>query len=219
MLPRKPRYRAVLTDVRVIFEDEWLLVVDKPAGLPTQAARPSEKGSDNLYDRLSALHPYIGLHHRLDTPVSGLVLFTRDPRANAPIARAFREHLVTRHYLAVAAGEITAPTVWDRPIDRKPAQTLVTPRGIRGGLSALALEPKTGRTHQLRIHAALAGAPLVGDRQYGDESARNWPRLALHATTLALLHPLTRVRLELHSPLPEALRPIWERTIETEQEK
>ena len=83
--------------VRELHNDGVILVVEKPSGLPTQAPRG---GGDNLYDRLRRRYPRLALHHRLDTPASGLVLFTLDPRANAAIARGFREHLIQRRYWA-----------------------------------------------------------------------------------------------------------------------
>ena len=197
----------------VVYEDAQLLVLDKPAGLPTQATRRSERGADNLYDRARARYPYVGLHHRLDVAVSGLVLLTLDPGVNEPIARAFREHRISRRYLAVVIGTVEEDTVWERPIQGKSASTEVRLEGYSqdGALTALRLSPLTGRTHQLRIHAALAGHPLAGDRQYADPSAWIWPRLALHATELSLEHPVSRAPLLLHSPLPPDLEELWER--------
>jgi 23S rRNA-/tRNA-specific pseudouridylate synthase len=193
--------------VIVRYQGAGLVVVDKPAGLPTQAARG---GGDNLFDQLRALRPYVGLHHRLDTAVSGLVLFTLDPDLNAPIARAFREHAIARTYLAVAVGEV-ATTRWERPVDGAPARTRVEVVGTGAGLTALRLWPETGRKHQLRIHAALAGAPLAGDRRHGGDAGRAWPRLALHATALGLTHPATGEEVEVRSPLPDELSELWAR--------
>jgi 23S rRNA-/tRNA-specific pseudouridylate synthase len=193
--------------VIVRHEDRWLLVVDKPAGLPTQAARG---GGDNLYDALRAARPYVGLHHRLDTPVSGLVLLTLDPAVNGAIAAGFRDHTHERTYLAVAVGEVAARR-WDRPIDGQPATTEVEVLGTGAGFTALRLRPRTGRTHQLRIHAALAGAPLAGDRLHGGEAGRAWTRLALHAAELRFTHPATGAAIHVHSPLPESLAGLWAR--------
>lgn len=194
---------------RVAWQDRWLLAADKPAGLPTQAARG---GGDNLFDRLRAARPYVGLHHRLDTPVSGLVLFTLDPSVNRAMSEAFRTHAVARTYLAVAVGEVS-PGRWDRPVDGKPAVTEVEVLGTGAGFTALRLRPRTGRHHQLRVHAALAGTPLAGDRVHGGASARDAPRLALHAAELAFDHPVTGARIELSSPWPEALAALWARAV------
>lgn len=180
------------------YRDRWLLVVDKPPGLPTQAPRG---GGDNLYDRLRAREAYVGLHHRLDAAASGLVLVTLDPSANRDIALAFRTHAVERTYLAVACGEVE-PGVWDRPIDGEPACTVVEVAGRLGGRTLLRLRPRTGRKHQLRVHAAFAGAPLLGDRTYGGDP---FARLALHAAALALDHPVTGARVAVESELPREI--------------
>lgn len=190
----------------VVHRDRWLLVVDKPSGLPTQAPRG---GGDNLYDRVRAAHPGAALHHRLDAGASGLVLFGLDPSVDAPLTALFRTHAIARTYLAVGVGEAEDGT-WDRPIEGRPARSRAEVLGRDAGLCALRLHPETGRTHQLRIHAALAGAPLAGDRRYGGDAARRWPRLALHATRLALRHPGDGSLLSLTSALPDDLRPLWE---------
>ncbi len=191
--------------MKVVYRDRWLIVVDKPAGLPTQAAR---SGGDNLFDQLRAVETYVGLHHRLDTPVSGLVLFTLDPVANRPIAQGFQRHTIERTYLAVAEGEVVASR-WDRPVDGAPAHTRVEVVGHGPGLTALRLRPETGRKHQLRVHAALAGCPLLGDWTHGGPAARGWPRLALHATQLRLQHPIEDRVLEVVSVLPDDLAALW----------
>lgn len=188
------------------FEDRWLLVLDKPAGLPTQAARG---GGDNLFDRARSGRPYVGLHHRLDTAASGLVLFTLDPAVNAAVARALREHAIERTYRAVLSGEVTSGR-WDRPVDGVPARTDFTVVGARGGRAAVELSLHTGRKHQIRVHAALAGAPVLGDRRYGDEVARAFPRLALHAARLGWAHPETGAALVVESALPPELAAAWE---------
>lgn len=192
---------------RIAWEDPWLLVVDKPAGLPTQAARG---GGPNLFDTLREGRPYVGLHHRLDTPVSGLVLFTLDPAVNPAVAEAFRTHAIVRTYLAVAVGEV-APGRWERPVDGQPARTGVEVVGRGSGLTALRLRPETGRFHQLRIHAALNGTPLLGDRRHGGGAARGAPRLLLHAAGLAWAHPVTGERCAVDSPWPAAVAAWWAR--------
>lgn len=193
----------------VVWSDGALVVVDKPAGLPTQAAKG---GSDNLHDRLKAQHPYVGLHHRLDAAVSGLVLFTLDPSMDRWATDAFRGHAIGRRYVAVASGLVASGT-WERPVGGRDARTVVEALASKGGLTALRLLPTTGRKHQLRIHAALAGSPLVGDRRYGGTAARMWPRLALHAERLVFVHPKTGATHTLHSRLPEDLAPLLERLL------
>jgi 23S rRNA-/tRNA-specific pseudouridylate synthase len=194
-----------VSDLQVRFQDRWLVVVHKPAGLPTQAARG---GSDNVFDRLRAQHDYVGLHHRLDAAASGLVLLTLDRSANAPVAAAFQQHDIERRYLAVLTGQARAGT-WSWPVQRKRAGTHVEVLGHGGGLTAAALQLDTGRKHQIRVHAAMAGTPIAGDRTYGGDSTRRYPRLALHAWRLALRHPVTGAPLEVEDPLPDDLQPLW----------
>lgn len=190
----------------VVYEDDGLLVVAKPAGLPTQAP---DGGGDNLFDRLRAARPYVGLHHRLDSGASGLVLFTLDPALNGAVSDLFRAHRIDRRYQAILAGWVE-DGAWERPIDGKPARTDVTVAGRGGGRTAVALALHTGRRHQIRIHAALAGAPVLGDRRYGDESSRRFPRLALHAASLSLADPRTGAPIALSAPLPPDLAGAWE---------
>jgi 23S rRNA-/tRNA-specific pseudouridylate synthase len=188
--------------LREVFRDRWIVVVDKPAGLPTQ---PPQGGGDNVHDRLRASGGYVALHHRLDAAASGLLLFGLDRAVNAALAQAFRTHAIARTYLAIACGDVL-DDVWDRPVEGKTARTRVEVVGRGGGRCALRLRPETGRKHQLRVHAALAGAPLLGDRVYGGDPAE---RLALHATGLAFAHPATNEPIVLSSPLPDELAAAW----------
>lgn len=188
--------------LREVHRDRWIVVVDKPAGLPTQ---PPHGGGDNVHDRLRASGAYVALHHRLDAAASGLLLFGLDRSVNAALARAFRTHAIARTYLAIGCGDVR-DEAWDRPVEGKAARTRVEVVGRGGGRSALRLRPETGRKHQLRVHAALAGAPLLGDRLYGGDPA---DRLALHAAGLAFAHPATGEPIVLSSPLPPELAAAW----------
>ncbi len=189
--------------MRVVHRGGHLLVVDKPAGLPVQAPRG---GGDNLFDWLRAEHPYVGLHHRLDAAASGLLLVTLDPAANAAVARGFRAHLIRRTYRAILDGWPVDAT-WDRPVDGKPARSHVRVMGQGAATAAVELELDTGRKHQLRVHAALAGTPILGDRRYGGSPA---PRLALHAASLEVPAEAGGP-LRLRAPLPDDLRQAWAR--------
>jgi 23S rRNA pseudouridine1911/1915/1917 synthase len=158
--------------------------------------------------RLMARRAYVGLHHRLDTPASGLMVLAVDRRANAGLAEQFAGHTAGRTYAAVLYGNASGGT-WVRPVQGKSARTTVEIVGHGAGLSAARLEPHTGRKHQLRIHAALAGTPICGDRRHGGEAGTRWPRLALHATALRIVHPVTGESLQLHAPIPDDLVDIW----------
>lgn len=190
------------TPVQELHNDGVILVVHKPSGLPTQAPRG---GGDNLYDRLRRRYPRLALHHRLDTPASGLVLFTLDPRANAAVAQGFREHLIQRRYWACVVGEPPAEGRWEGEVDGLPALTRFRRLSQGEGLAAVELSLQTGRTHQIRVHAAEAGLPLLGDHRHGGAAGGLWPRLALHAWSLRLDHPKTKAPLTITCPLPEDL--------------
>lgn len=186
-----------------VFRDRFLLVVDKPAGLPTQATRAGEPG---LYERLCAQEPYVGLHHRLDRGASGLLVFTLDPSANAGIAASLRQRTARRTYRAVLEGEV-APGAWTWPVEGQPAHTDVTVEAHRDGLTEVICALHTGRKHQIRVHAALAGAPVAGDSTYGGDLCRPWPRLALHAWRLALPHPISGAPLAFEREPPAGWAP------------
>ena len=169
-----------------MYRDDWLLVVDKPSGLPTQAPRG---GGDNLLDHVRAAHGYAGLHHRLDTPASGLLALALDRRANRALAATFRERIAVRRYLVVVLGAPGGDGAWTTPIGGKGARTDWRTLASGAGLSVLEARLHTGRTHQVRVHAAGASHPVVGDRRHGGAAGRAWPRLALHAWKLELPHP------------------------------
>ncbi len=190
--------------MNILFRDRWLLVVDKPAGAPTQSTATGEQG---IFEALQADERYVGLHHRLDRPASGLVLFTVDRRANKGISAAMQAHTIRRTYAVVLAGRCESG-VWEQPVARKPARSLVRVVDVSGGMSRVEIDLDTGRKHQIRVQAALNRVPVVGDRRYGDQG-RLWPRLALHACRLALEHPITGEPLVVESPVPADLIELW----------
>ncbi len=205
---------------RIVYEDSALLVVDKPSGVPTQAAR--EDDVDDLPTRLRAFlaerdggQPYLGTHQRLDRATSGLVLYTKQKTANAPIAAQLEGRKVGKTYLAVVTGyrggDRTLSHRLGPLVDGKVSP--VGPRDPRGqdavthvevaerssGRALLRLRLETGRTHQARAQLAAIGAPIAGDSTYGGAPA---PRLLLHAAGLELDHPVTGRRLRLVAPTP-----------------
>jgi len=190
----------------ICHRDRWLLVVGKPSGLATQSPRG---GGANLYDQLRKNHPYVGLHHRLDTPASGLVLFTLSKKANAGIAEGFQSHTIRRRYMLAVVGDPGVAGTWETPIDGKIALTHWRRQTTGSGMAILEAELQTGRTHQIRRHAADHGHPVVGDRRHGGAAGRLWGRLALHAMALELEHPITGEALSLRDPLPPDLVGLW----------
>lgn len=191
--------------MKVVYEDRWLWVIDKPVGIPSQGTRRGEAG---VYELWSANHPYVGLPHRLDRAASGLLMLVRDPKANPAVARAFRANALHRSYLAAVEG-VPEALAWTRPLEGKEAVTRVRSLSSVDGRAALLLSLDTGRTHQIRQHGAMEGHPLLGDRRYGGPAARAWSRLALHAVALSGPHPVTGAPLHLVAPLPDDLSPLF----------
>ena len=198
--------------------DAHCLVVDKPAGLPAVPGRPQAL-HDCAFSRVQALHPDARVVHRLDMATSGLLLFARGEAAQRTLSRAFEQRLVHKRYVAVVAGEMATPAGeislpigahWpDRPrrhIDPEHGQAALTRwrvLAVEGGCTRVALEPVTGRTHQLRVHLAAIGHPILGDALYASaEVAQAAPRLLLHASELAFPHALQPPRLEVRSEPP-----------------
>jgi RluA family pseudouridine synthase len=199
----------------IVYQDDWLLVVDKPAGVPSQPTRA--ESATALDARIQAQHPDARMMHRLDRDASGLVLFARSPEARAPLQRALEAGEIARAYTAVVAGLLEGAGAIDLRIARDPTderRRVAHPAASSAGQAALSrwravqkgatstlveLELDTGRTHQLRVHLQAVGHPILGDRLYGGPPA---DRLHLHATRLTLPHPRDRRPLELTSPPP-----------------
>jgi 23S rRNA-/tRNA-specific pseudouridylate synthase len=184
------------------YRDKYLLIVDKPAGLPTQSGRTP---GPNLFDALRAEESYVALHHRLDTPVSGLVLFSLSRQVNAAITEAFRSHRVERRYQGFVLGSPPLDGIWDEPLDDRSARTHFERTGTNGRMSGLLIRLETGRKHQIRRHAATAGFPVIGDRRYGGAAGTLHPRVALHASDIRWTHPITGEPIQVTAPLPEDL--------------
>ena len=196
-------------ELRIVFEDAHVVVVDKPFGLPSQGTRDGALA--HVVSRLEADRSYVGLHHRLDTPTSGLMVLTVSRDANAGLAAAFRERRVHRGYRTVVLGDPGAAGVWTEALDGKAAVTRWARVATAAGMSVLDVALETGRTHQIRRHAASAGHPVIGDRRYGGAVGRAWRRLALHARALALPHPVSGEALAFECPVPDDLRALVSR--------
>jgi 23S rRNA pseudouridine1911/1915/1917 synthase len=203
-----------LPSYTVVHEDDDIVVVEKPAGLLTAPTPESDRNNlASLLGRRPGGGP-VFVVHRIDLETSGLLVFARTPDANRILSEVFRRHDLTREYLAVAAGTVPGDlTVIDRPVGGRRAVThlaVVEPLGTRATLLRARLE--TGRTHQIRLHLAGVGHPVLGDGKYGSPGAPRAPRMALHATRLAFAHPATGVPLDFVSPWPADLDP-WLATL------
>lgn len=200
----------------LVYQDECLLVVNKPAGLLAVPGRGADK-QDCLSSRLQQVFSNALIVHRLDMSTSGLMLFARGAEMQGKLSHMFHEREVEKSYVAVVAGrvepeagEVNLPIAADWPnrplrkIDSELGKLSLTRYKVMGfdepSATRIELKPITGRTHQLRVHMAAIGHPILGDALYGDVNSA--PRLLLHATSLYLLHPLTGAALHFASSAP-----------------
>jgi 23S rRNA pseudouridine1911/1915/1917 synthase len=223
---RAPGAPPPLEGARILFQDPDLVAVDKPPGVPAQPTLTRDRGT--LPDLVAAaVGGEVQVVHRLDLETSGVTVLARSRRAAAALSAAFREGTPSKVYLALCArspsppsGRIEAPLAPDRQrpgrrrvdVGGEPAATGY--RTLRAGPTGTALveaRPETGRTHQIRVHLAHLGAPLLGDPRYGGPLRVGEvavPRVMLHALALELAHPVTGARLLVESPVPEDFRAV-----------
>ncbi len=236
--------------LNIVHEDEAIIVIDKPAGLVVHPGSGNWSGTllNALLHHDPALErvPRAGIVHRLDKDTSGLLVVARTLEAQTDLVRQLQARTVKRHYQALVRGVVERGDTVDAPIGRHPTQRTkmavvktgkparthfrVVERFIDCTLVECALE--TGRTHQIRVHMASIGHPLVGDPVYGGGASRvpigpAFPRQALHARRLGLSHPLTGKTMLWKSALPEDMEEIiatarmlaYEARIEAEEEE
>jgi 23S rRNA pseudouridine1911/1915/1917 synthase len=216
---------------RIVHVDEWLAVVDKPAGLVVHTA-PGHRGP-TLVDALGELlgggedpeRP--GIVHRLDKDTSGLLLIARDDETHRRLAAQIKAREVRRTYLALVEGPLRSRTgTIDAPLGRDyraPERRAVGGRGPREArthftvLESLPADTlvearlETGRTHQIRAHFAAIGHPVAGDPRYGHGGRHGLARQFLHSARLGFRHPMSGEELEFGSPLPDDLAQALER--------
>ena len=206
----------------VIFEDETLLVINKPAGMVVHPGNGVPDGTllNALLHRIPELAqvPRAGIVHRLDKDTTGLLVVARTLEAQTDLVRQLQARTVSRRYVAVVAGAVRADGVVDAPIGRHPVQRTrmaVVPTGkparthyfVRERLrdaTCLECRLETGRTHQIRVHMASIGHSLLGDETYAPRTvAERFSRQALHAWQLGLKHPRTGEDMVWDVPLPD----------------
>jgi 23S rRNA pseudouridine1911/1915/1917 synthase len=225
--PNRPARHRVATRLSVLFEDEDLLIVDKPAGLLTVPTAARER--DTLLARvLDYLHrryrrrPVAFVVHRIDRDTSGAVVFARNRESLRFLQDLFRAHRIEREYVALVEGTLSGFGVFDADLVRDAGQRRrgVARRGQEGRRAVtryrtveragpatlVSIELETGRTHQIRVHFAAAGHPVLGDPVYRPRGAppppADVPRQMLHARRLGFAHPRTGKVVRTESPIP-----------------
>jgi RluA family pseudouridine synthase len=232
LAPRAEPALAALSPADILYEDEDVIAIAKPAGVSTHASADPRR--PDLVSMLrtwlgsggAGAPAYVGVHQRLDRETSGVVLFTRTLRANGPLARAFADHAVLKvyHALVVPAGRPLC-RAWTIDAPLAPAGTGASSRMTRspGGLAArtdvrlveerrhawlVEARPRTGRRHQVRAHLADAGLPILGDTRYGAPASgpSRAPRIMLHCARLELQHPVAGTPLAVACEWPDDFR-------------
>jgi len=204
--------------LRIVYSDEWLIVLDKPSGLLAVPGLGPEN-QDNLASRVQQEYPGARVVHRLDRDTSGLIIFALDPQAQRHLSRQFHDRLVEKTYYAVVrgcpehdSGQIELPMRKDfehpprHRVDLAVGRAAVTRWRVcqrHPDRTRVELTPLTGRSHQLRLHMQQLGHPILGDKLYAtEETLALADRLLLHAARLGLEHPSTGARISLTSECP-----------------
>jgi 23S rRNA pseudouridine1911/1915/1917 synthase len=217
--------------LETLLEDDHLIVLAKPAGLPTANAPRGTESAFTLVQRGLPRGGFVGVVSRLDAPVSGVLVFAKTRAAAADLSRQFRERTVEKDYVAIVEGRFPAPLgIWVDWLDTITRDERDRLRGDRtdgeptddeadtareshararvvcraGEVSLVEMAPSTGRRHQLRLQLSRRRCPIVGDRRYGSRIPLEPGAIALHARRLALDHPATGARITIESPLPSA---------------
>jgi 23S rRNA pseudouridine1911/1915/1917 synthase len=225
--------------LQILFEDNHCLAVCKPAGMLTQGVPPGfptleSQVRDYLKEKYhKSGRVYLGIPHRLDRPVSGVVLFARQTKSAQRLAEQFRSRQVTKTYWAIVEGSVQPPEgIWEDWLRKIPDEARAeraeqgSPGAKQGILhfrtlqtfpagTFLEIQPETGRMHQIRIQASLRGHPVLGDELYGSATPFGTPTelsrdhaIALHARSLTFLHPILYQPITVTAPWPDEWREI-----------
>ena len=214
--------------VTILYVDDYLIVCDKPEAVLSVPGRGIDK-QDCVLSRLQQVYPEARIVHRLDMVTSGVMVFARGGFAERMLHKQFRERTVGKRYYALVQGSpteargcIRLPLASDwqhRPKQKvchqqgKPSVShwrVLAKKSIYGVLtSLLSIQPLTGRSHQIRVHLAESGMPIIGDRLYNIEDCFQPTRTMLHATMLSFSHPVTGCKMLLRSKLPHSIVSWW----------
>ncbi len=211
-------YEPPCGDVEILHTDAQFLIINKPAGLLSVPGKHKHL-QDCLESRIQAHYPEARIIHRLDTATSGIMVLARTPNAHRHIGLQFENRQITKIYIAdiwgaptEKSGTINLPLICDwpnRPLQKvdfeigKPAQTEWEVIKNNGGITRVLLKPKTGRSHQLRVHMLELGHPILGDNLYAHDEAFNAAsHMHLHASHLKFRHPDGGAHLEFKAECP-----------------
>jgi tRNA pseudouridine32 synthase/23S rRNA pseudouridine746 synthase/23S rRNA pseudouridine1911/1915/1917 synthase len=223
------RYPPDFLSSRLIYRDGLMLVIDKPAGLPVHAGPGGGESLEDYFDALRfGLPRPPALAHRLDRDTTGCLVLGRHAKALRKLGRLFEKNRIEKVYWAICRGAPERPSgTVDAPLKRdakaqgwrtivaadgQPAVTTYRTLSAKNGLSFIDARPKTGRTHQVRVHLALIGCPVLGDPQYGSLSPEDRARpLMLHARRIVIPISETKPPVVVEAPPPEAMQEMLER--------
>ena len=227
--PDQPLLRVLPLDIPVLFEDEYLAVVQKPSGIPVsgnqyrtlQQALPHNTQPSSMPDALHLPRPV----HRLDAPTSGLLMIAKTAAAAVRLGHLFEQRGIHKTYEAIVTGAMPESGRLSTPVQQLEAITdffrkEIVPSPRNGYLSHMILQPHTGRTHQLRIHLATAGHPIMGDKDYGNPgNIYNGKGLFLCATGLRFQHPFSGETLDIRIAPPNKFSLLLDRERSRSAEK
>jgi 23S rRNA pseudouridine1911/1915/1917 synthase len=207
---------AITFDFEVLFEDEYLAIINKPAGIVVSGnqRRTIENALTNRLTASGALDalPQMQAIHRLDYPTSGALLIGKTRSAAVTLNKLFEHRKIRKSYLAITIGDCPRQGTIDLPIDGKSAlshyKVVETKESNKyGQLNLVQLNPETGRRHQLRIHMSSQGVPIIGDQIYSPEGKTvKGNGLFLFAQSLSFIHPITKVQLKISAPIPKKFK-------------
>ncbi|MGZ5278528.1 MAG: RluA family pseudouridine synthase [Pseudobdellovibrionaceae bacterium] len=224
---------AERNNLEILFEDDFILAINKPPGLPSQPTVDKKRADLFTLVKKQMKSENIFLHHRLDRDTSGVILLSKNKKANGPMTDMFREHKFEKIYWALCQPQEKLKDKWEvqnhlvaRRNDGRAVKMFRTESGgdfahtifrkLASSPEACWIEaqPLTGRTHQIRVHMLHSEASILGDSQYGGKDTRV-PRLMLHAKRLSFAHPVLKTEMQIEAPSPadfETLLKKWNLT-------